>query len=60
MKKTYCFLDGGGSLGLHTSLARADPARVVAIGRNPPKLRSFAMGVGDGDPPMPTRDPHHL
>ncbi len=53
MKKTYCVLGGGGSFGLHTSqylLDHADPAQVVAVGRNPPKLKSFTMGVGDGDP----------
>lgn len=53
MKKSYCVLGGGGSFGLHTSkylLDHADPARVVAVGRNPPKLKSFTLGVGDGDP----------
>jgi dTDP-glucose 4,6-dehydratase len=53
MKKTYCVLGGGGSFGLHTSkylLDHADPVRVVAVGRNPPKLKCFTLGVGDGDP----------
>jgi dTDP-glucose 4,6-dehydratase len=52
-KKTYCVLGGGGSFGLHTSkylLDHADPAKVIAIGRNPPKLECFTLGIGDGDP----------
>jgi dTDP-glucose 4,6-dehydratase len=39
MKKTYCVLGGGGSFGLHMSkylLDHADPAKVIAIGRNLP------------------------
>lgn len=53
MKTTYCVLGGGGSFGLHTSkylLDHADPAQVVAVGRNPAKLECFTLGVGDGDP----------
>jgi len=53
MAKTYCVLGGGGSFGLHTSkylLDHADPQKVVAIGRNPPKADCFTLGVGDDDP----------
>ena len=40
MKKAYCVLGGGGSFGLQTSkylLDHADPAKVIAVGRNLPK-----------------------
>ncbi len=53
MTKTYCVLGGGGSFGLLTSkylLDHAEPKKVVAIGRNPPKPRALSLGVGDGDP----------
>src|SRR5215510_282224 len=53
MAKTYCVLGGGGSFGLLTSkylLDHANPKKVVAIGRNPPKPKAFSLGVGDGDP----------
>lgn len=52
-KKTYCVLGGGGSFGLHTSkylLDHADPAKVIAVGRNLPKSDAFTLGVGDDDP----------
>ncbi len=52
MKKTYCVLGGGGSFGLHTSkylLDHADPAKVIAVGRNTPKLRCFTLGIGEND-----------
>lgn len=48
----YCILGGGGSFGLHTSkylLEHGDAAKVIAIGRNPPKPECFSLGVGDGD-----------
>jgi dTDP-glucose 4,6-dehydratase len=50
--RTYCILGGGGSFGLHTSkylLDHADPAKVIAVGRNWPKPECFTLGVGDGD-----------
>jgi len=53
VKKTYAVLGGGGSFGLHTSkylLDHADPAKVIAIGRNLPKYECFTLGIGDGDP----------
>ena len=53
MKKTYAVLGGGGSFGLHTSkylLDHADPAKVIAVGRNLPKDECFTLGIGDGDP----------
>jgi len=53
MKKTYVVLGGGGSFGLHTSkylLDHADPAKVIAVGRNLPKYECFTLGIGDGDP----------
>ncbi len=53
MKKTYAVLGGGGSFGLHTSkylLDHADPAKVIAVGRNLPKYECFTLGIGDGDP----------
>ena len=53
MAKTYCVLGGGGSFGLLTSkylLDHAEPKKVVAIGRNPPKPKAFSLGVGDDDP----------
>ena len=53
MKKTYAVLGGGGSFGLHTSkylLDHADPAKVIAVGRNLPKYDCFTLGIGDGDP----------
>ena len=43
----------GGSFGLHTSkylLDHADPAKVIAVGRNLPKDECFTLGIGDGDP----------
>ena len=52
MGKRYCVLGGGGSFGLHTSkylLQHADPEKVIAVGRNAPKLACFTLGVGDGD-----------
>jgi dTDP-glucose 4,6-dehydratase len=53
MKKTYAVLGGGGSFGLHTSkylLDHADPAKVIAVGRNLPKYECFTLGIGDSDP----------
>jgi len=53
MKKTYAVLGGGGSFGLHTSkylLEHADPAKVIAVGRNLPKYECFTLGIGEGDP----------
>lgn len=53
MSKTYCVLGGGGSFGLSTSqylLDRADPVKVISIGRNTPKAKCFTLGVGDNDP----------
>jgi dTDP-glucose 4,6-dehydratase len=52
MKKKYVVLGGGGSFGLLTSkylLDHADPAAVIAVGRNPPKPECFTLGIGDGD-----------
>ncbi|WP_374631497.1 GDP-mannose 4,6-dehydratase [Ferrovibrio sp.] len=51
--KKYVVLGGGGSFGLHCSqylLDHADPAKVIAVGRNLPKLDCFTLGVGDNDP----------
>lgn len=53
MGKIYAVLGGGGSFGLHCSqylLDHADPARVVAVGRNPPKPECFSLNVGKDDP----------
>jgi dTDP-glucose 4,6-dehydratase len=53
MKKTYAVLGGGGSFGLHMSkylLDHANPAKVIAVGRNLPKHECFTLGIGDGDP----------
>jgi dTDP-glucose 4,6-dehydratase len=53
MGKKYVVLGGGGSFGLHTSqylLDHADAEKVIAVGRNPPKLDCFTLGVGEGDP----------
>src|SRR4030081_263202 len=53
MQKTYAELGGGGSFGLHTSkylLDHADPAKVIAVGRNLPKDECFTLGIDDGDP----------
>ena len=53
MKKKYVVLGGGGSFGLHASqylLDRADPSKVMGIGRNPPKLEPFTLNVGKDDP----------
>ncbi len=50
---TYVVLGGGGSFGLATSkflLDHANPLRVIGIGRNPPKLPCFTLGIGDNDP----------
>src|SRR3954468_23721421 len=52
MKKTYAVLGGGGSFGLHTSkylLDHANPAKLIAVGRNLPKDECFTLGIGDGD-----------
>src|SRR5579863_1919149 len=51
--RTYVVLGGGGSFGIHTSkylLDHADPKKVIAIGRNPPRPEPFTLKVGDGDP----------
>lgn len=51
-KKKYVVLGGGGSFGLHTSkylLDHADPAKVIAVGRNLPKLDCFTLGIGEND-----------
>lgn len=47
----YCILGGGGSFGLHTAkyLLENGCERIISIGRNPPKLPCFTLGVGDGD-----------
>ncbi len=47
----YVILGGGGSFGLHTARYLLDHGaeRVVSIGRNPPKLPCFTLGIGDGD-----------
>ena len=53
MKRTYAVLGGGGSFGLHTSkylLDHANPAKLIAVGRNLPKDECFTLGIGDGDP----------
>ena len=53
MSKSYCVLGGGGSFGLLTSkylLEHAEPKKVIAIGRNPPKPKALSLGVGEGDP----------
>lgn len=50
---SYCILGGGGSFGLHTSkylLEQDGTAKVIAIGRSPPKPECFTLGIGDGDP----------
>ena len=52
-KKKYVVLGGGGSFGLHTSkylLEHADPEKVIAVGRNLPKLDCFTLSVGENDP----------
>lgn len=52
-KKKYVVLGGGGSFGLHTSkylLDHADPEKVIAVGRNLPKLDCFTLGIGENDP----------
>ncbi|HEY0833578.1 MAG TPA: GDP-mannose 4,6-dehydratase [Azospirillum sp.] len=52
MGKKYVVLGGGGSFGLHTSqylLDHADAEKVIAVGRNTPKLDCFTLGVGEGD-----------
>lgn len=51
--KTYVVLGGGGSFGIHTSkylLDHANPKKVIAIGRNPPKSEPFTLNVGKDDP----------
>jgi dTDP-glucose 4,6-dehydratase len=51
--RTYVVLGGGGSFGIHTSkylLDHADPKKVIAVGRNPPRPEPFTLKVGDGDP----------
>lgn len=52
MTKSYCVLGGGGSFGLHVSrflLSRPETARVLAVGRMPPKADCFTLGIGEGD-----------
>jgi dTDP-glucose 4,6-dehydratase len=48
--KSYAIL-GGGGFGIHTALFTrpADPAKVIAVGRNLPKHECFTLGIGDGD-----------
>ena len=51
--RTYVVLGGGGSFGIHTSkylLDHANPKKVIAVGRNPPRPEPFTLKVGDGDP----------
>lgn len=53
MKKKYVVLGGGGSFGLHTSkylLDHANPEKVIAVGRNAPKLPCFTLDIGNNDP----------
>ena len=46
--KTYCILGGGGAFGIHCAiylLQRADPKKVVGIGRNPLRPEPFNLGI---------------
>ena len=47
--KTYAILGAGGSFGIHTALYlldRADPKKVIGIGRNPLRPEPFSLGIG--------------
>ncbi len=49
----YVILGGGGVFGIQTAfylLERADPEKVISVGRNPEKAEPFSLNVGKGDP----------
>ncbi|MCI4663757.1 MAG: GDP-mannose 4,6-dehydratase [Neomegalonema sp.] len=46
--KSYAILGGGGSFGIHAALHlldRADPTKVIGIGRNPLRAEPFSLGI---------------
>jgi dTDP-glucose 4,6-dehydratase len=48
----YVILGGGGVFGIQTALyllEKADPERVISVGRNPVKPEPFSLNVGQGD-----------
>src|SRR5262245_48014279 len=53
MKKTYVLLGGGGVFAVHFAkylLEKANPKKVICVGRNPPAAPPFTLEVGKGDP----------
>lgn len=51
--KTYVILGGNGVFGVHAAfylLERANPRRVICVGRNPEKPPAFTLDLGKGDP----------
>ncbi|MCP4005932.1 MAG: NAD-dependent epimerase/dehydratase family protein [bacterium] len=48
MGRTYAILGGGGSFGIHAALYlldKADPKKVIGIGRNPLRPEPFSLGI---------------
>lgn len=51
--RTYVLLGGGGVFAVHFAkylLEKADPRKVICVGRNPPASPPFTLEVGKGDP----------
>jgi dTDP-glucose 4,6-dehydratase len=50
--RTYVLLGGGGVFAVHFAkylLEKADPRKVICVGRNPPAAPPFTLEVGKGD-----------
>jgi dTDP-glucose 4,6-dehydratase len=50
--RTYVLLGGGGVFAVHFAkylLEKADPKKVICVGRNPPAAPPFTLEVGKGD-----------
>jgi len=51
--KTFVLLGGGGVFGVHTAkyvLEKANPRKVICVGRNIPRSPAYTLDVGAGDP----------
>jgi len=53
MSHSYIILGGDGVFGIHNAkylLEKANPKKVVCVGRNPRKALAYTLNVGKGDP----------
>ena len=53
MARTYVILGGNGVFGIHTALYlldKANPRKVICVGRNPEKPEPFTLRLGHDDP----------